>query len=535
MIEAVSAPSKPLTMKQLLGSGVLGDCKVVAGGKGVNRAVSDVSVTARCDETIPVSADQLVILDGSALQPNSYALDIVLRAVRDGGGAGLVVVNAPSPAGLATRRLAERFETVLVESQVSDLLAMAAAARELLLQPVLHQATMMRQLLRGMARVSTVDDTLALVGRVLGRQCSLVEASGAAVAGPENAANPDVLGEQSVIHPQAGAGGEPGMVCPVIVVPGEPARFWLVCILSDGDEAVSGTGLDLLSVTSWAVGAHLVRDRLAGERDARHRLALLNEVVGGGELPDETILAQMATFGWSAAGWVTAFHVQLSGHVDAAWVLVNTDSLSDLLHSAGLEGPLIERTDGWSGWISLPEEPDVTSYPEMTRRLRSALDELIASPETIAAHAGVGRPAQGLPGLRSSLAESRQAAALAGAGVATRGAVVRHIDELGIQRIMLGWYGSADFSRVAAAFLEPLRAIDADGTLLRTLEVYLDCQSSATNAAALLGVHRNTVMNRIDRVASTLEVNLFDPEQRLALQLVVRMHKLDSNDQSRTL
>lgn len=167
MIEAVSAPSKPLTMKQLLASGVFGDCKVVAGSQGINRAVSDVSVTDRCDETIPVSADQLVILDGSALRPNSYALDIVLRAVRDGGGAGLVVVNAVSPAGLATRRLAERFETVLIESQAPDLLAMAAAARELLLQPALHQATMMKELLRGMARVSTVDDTLALVGRVL--------------------------------------------------------------------------------------------------------------------------------------------------------------------------------------------------------------------------------------------------------------------------------------------------------------------------------------------------------------------------------
>lgn len=532
MIEAVSAPYKPLTLKQLLAAGVIGDYEVVSGGQGLNRAVSDIAVTDRCDERVPVAQDQLVILDGSALGPNSYALDIGLRAVRDGDGAGLVVVNTGSPAGLATRRLADRFQTALIETQTPDLLAMAAATRELLLQPALRQASMMQKLLRGLSRVSTVNDTLTLVGQILGRPCSLVEASGAAVAGPEIAVNPGVLSESSVIHPEVGAAGQPGMACPVIVVPGEPARFWLACILSEGDEAISSGGLDLLGVACWAVGAHLVRDRLTGERDARHRLALLNEIVGGGELPDETILAQMATFGWSAAGWITAFHVQLSGQVDAAWVLVNTDAFSDLLHSAGLEGPLIERTDGWSGWVCLPEEPAVTSYPEMARQLRAALAELIASPETIAAHAGVGRPALGLPGLRSSLAEARQAAALAGASAASRSATVRHIDELGIQRIMLGWYGSADFNRVAAAFLEPLRAVDADGTLLRTLEVYLDCQSSATNAAALLGVHRNTVMNRIERIASTLDVNLYDPEQRLALQLVVRMHKLDRIQQT---
>ena len=92
---------------------------------------------------------------------------------------------------------------------------------------------------------------------------------------------------------------------------------------------------------------------------------------------------------------------------------------------------------------------------------------------------------------------------------------------------MLGWYGSADFGRVVAAFFEPLVSADADGVLLRTLQVHLDCQSSATSAAAALGVHRNTVMKRIDRIASTLNVNLHDPDQRLALHLVVRMHRLD--------
>ena len=141
------------------------------------------------------------------------------------------------------------------------------------------------------------------------------------------------------------------------------------------------------------------------------------------------------------------------------------------------------------------------------------------------AHVGVGRPATGLPGLRASLTDARQAATLAGAG--GRRVAVRHIDELGIQRIMLGWYGSADFGRVVDAFLAPLEATDADETLLRTLEAYLDCQSSATNTAAMLGVHRNTVMKRIDRISEALHVNLADPDQRLALQLVMRKHRLD--------
>ena len=516
---------RPLTLRQLLAAGPLGESRVVAGDTGLDRIVEDVLVTDRCDSATPISPGLLVLLDATGLRPNSYALDVALRSVRDGEGAGLVAVNAVSATGIATRRLADRFDTVLVETEVPDMLAAAAAARELVMQPAVHQAAMMARLLRGLARAATVSDTLALVSEILGRPCSLVEASGAVIAGPRMSVAPPALRQHPYHSPEVGAGGEPGMVCPVVVVPGEPVRFWLVCLLGDADDVLQRAGLDLLGVASWAVGANLVRDRLVMEHDARHRLALLNEVVGSGELPDEAILAQMATFGWSAAGWISAFHVQLSGPADSNWVLVNTDVLAGTLRAVGIDGPLVERTDGWSGWVGAVSEPPVGDYQQLARSLRDALSTLVADTPGVGAHAGVGRPATGLQGLRAGLTEARQAAALAGAG--GRRVTVRHIDELGIQRIMLGWYGSADFGRVVAAFLEPLVSADADGVLLRTLQVYLDCQSSATSAAAALGVHRNTVMKRINRIASTLNVNLHDPDQRLALQLVVRMHRLD--------
>ena len=520
---------RPLTVRQLLATGALGDCRVVAGDEGLDRTVSDVLATARCDPETPVSPGLLVVLDASGLHPNSYALDVALRTIRDSEGSGLVAVNAVSSAGIATRRLADRFSTALAETEAADVLAMAAAAREFVLQPLVHQAAMTSRLLRGLSRATTVAGTLELVSEVLGRSCSLVEASGAVVAGTRVSVRPEALRQHAYHAPDVGSGGEPGMVCPVVVVPGEPVRFWLVCVLDDADAAIQQIGLDLLGVASWAVGANLVRDRLVMERDARHRLALLNEVVGSGELPDEVILAQMATFGWSAAGWTSAFHVQLSGLVDSNWVLVNTDALAETLLEVGIDGPLIERTDGWSGWVCTPKEPPVGDYQRLARSLRDALSALVAGADGVSAHAGVGRPAAGLPGLRAGLVEARQAAALAGAG--SKRVAVRHIDELGIQRIMLGWYGSADFGRVVNAFLEPLTSDDSDGVLLSTLQAYLDCQSSATNAAAALGVHRNTVMKRIDRVAEALNVNLHDPDQRLALQLVVRMHRLDRTSQ----
>ncbi len=56
----------------------------------------------------------------------------------------------------------------------------------------------------------------------------------------------------------------------------------------------------------------------------------------------------------------------------------------------------------------------------------------------------------------------------------------------------------------------------------RTLAAYLDAESSVAETAAVLGVHRNTVADRIDRVQRLLGVDLGDPETRLALHLATR-------------
>ena len=144
----------------------------------------------------------------------------------------------------------------------------------------------------------------------------------------------------------------------------------------------------------------------------------------------------------------------------------------------------------------------------------------------VGAHGGVGRPYEGLGGLRRSLGEAREAAIIAQAAGAKSGA--DHVDQLGVQRILMGWYASDDFAGFAETLLRPLTEADPRGELVRTLEAYLDERSSATATAALLGLHRNTVMNRIERVAAVLGVDLDRPEERLAVQLALRVRRIRS-------
>jgi purine catabolism regulator len=100
---------------------------------------------------------------------------------------------------------------------------------------------------------------------------------------------------------------------------------------------------------------------------------------------------------------------------------------------------------------------------------------------------------------------------------------VRHIDELGIQRILIGWYSSSEFGDFASTLLRPVTDMDRDEDLMRTLEVYLDNESSPTVTADVLGLHRNTVINRIARIRKVLHVDLDDPDERLAVQLACRV------------
>ena len=61
---------------------------------------------------------------------------------------------------------------------------------------------------------------------------------------------------------------------------------------------------------------------------------------------------------------------------------------------------------------------------------------------------------------------------------------------------------------------------------IRTLAAYLDEQGSIVKTADRLHLHRNAVTNRLRTITELLDVDLEDPDQRLALQLACRARLL---------
>jgi hypothetical protein len=130
----------------------------------------------------------------------------------------------------------------------------------------------------------------------------------------------------------------------------------------------------------------------------------------------------------------------------------------------------------------------------------------------------VGRAHDGPSGIARTLGEATDAARLA----VTRSAsgYFVHIDRLGLAQLLLAWTRTDTFQPAARSLLVPLDG--QPGDLLRTLSAYLDAESSLAETAAVLGVHRNTVAARMNRIQELLHVNLTEPDERLALHLACR-------------
>ncbi|MBF8194622.1 helix-turn-helix domain-containing protein, partial [Nonomuraea sp. K274] len=153
---------------------------------------------------------------------------------------------------------------------------------------------------------------------------------------------------------------------------------------------------------------------------------------------------------------------------------------------------------GWAGWSAL-------GPGELAGRLSRCLQMM---PWTCAA--GVGAQVEGLEQVGESLLGAEAAAFVAEPDMVARA------DRMG-PADLLGALPTGVLRTPAAVVLGPLLAIDKDGTLLETLAAVLD-EGGALKAAERLGVHRNTVTTRLDRIKA-VGFDLDDASTRLALQL----------------
>ncbi len=137
---------------------------------------------------------------------------------------------------------------------------------------------------------------------------------------------------------------------------------------------------------------------------------------------------------------------------------------------------------------------------------------------------GLGRVGSGLRGIRQSYHEAKQALTMGrrlhGPGRLTR------FDDLGVYRLLFAAQDLPELRTFHDEALGPLIEYDRENgaDLIRTLEAFFAARCGPKEAAALLGVHRNTVLYRLERIRELTRLDLDDADVRLRLHLALCAH-----------
>jgi len=158
-------------------------------------------------------------------------------------------------------------------------------------------------------------------------------------------------------------------------------------------------------------------------------------------------------------------------------------------------------------------------------RLRALQHRLATGAHSLRFSIGVGRPYDGLDGLRRAFREAGQALEMGRRLFGPSG--LTYFGDLGIYRLLFRLQDTEELAAFYAETLGPLVEYDrhTDGQLLHTLEVYFACHTNLSEAARVLHLHRNSLLYRLQRIEEVLGTSLADADTSLSLQVALRIRR----------
>lgn len=436
---------------------------------------------------------ELVLLPGRVLAETGVGLPVLLREIASHGAAGVVLDTPPPPAAPVTVFLADAISPEL-ESELNRLLTERRGE-------FYRAGTELGRLLNtAMTAGADLADVLAAAAQFLDVPAALVDTRGGVTAATSPAAVPAPVG-----------GSLPG------------GRGWR------GDHF----GLRLAGGESLWLGPtprpRRALIRLAGERVAlAAEAALIRAADARPRGPARASAIGAILIGAAGDGSRAAVAVGLPANGVYRVVLaapeIDASSLQRTLAPLGTvhEAGTIDRAGATV--IELRAEGGGAAALSGGRSVTARRREVIAPRET---PGGTGwlafsGPVTGATALPAATREARFVAALLTAGLIA-GPVARFdvLSDLGAYRLLYRLWGSPDLAAFTTDALGELATRDRRGMLRRTLLAYLDAGGSHVDAAARLGIHRNTLSYRLKQIGSLTRCEPTDPSTYLVLHLAL--------------
>jgi len=286
--------------------------------------------------------------------------------------------------------------------------------------------------------------------------------------------------------------------------------------------------------------AILLQQRAAAQREAELRTELLEDVVQGRIADVDNIRALARTLGWDidrlrrllvvAIDDLETFrlrHAEQSGRRlqrvrERLTELVRLETLA--VDPAAVIGP---RATGvivllGMGPRTSPSDEGArkAAVLRLAERIVKRIDAMIPN---VSVTVGVGRDYASIAGIPDAFRQAELAARLGAALWGGNRAV--HYGDLGVHRVL---FAMQEHEEMITPALQ--RLIDHDARhhtdYVDTLAAYLACMGRLRATAERLNIHRNTLEYRIRRIQELAGESLDDPNNRLALELGIRLLEL---------
>lgn len=173
--------------------------------------------------------------------------------------------------------------------------------------------------------------------------------------------------------------------------------------------------------------------------------------------------------------------------------------------------------------VALPQDG---SIEDLKKRLDALLQQ-IENEMDVCLYAGMGNPCRDLRDYAAGFGEAQEALSITRC-LNERAASLSFAD-LGAYRYL---YPFASDHAPHDLYLEQIDNIarydlaHKRAGMLNTLEVFLQHWGNIKEVSELLGVHRNTITQRLERIQSLCALDLEQPGNRLPLQMAILVHKL---------
>ncbi len=203
--------------------------------------------------------------------------------------------------------------------------------------------------------------------------------------------------------------------------------------------------------------------------------------------------------------------------------------------------------DSYSGSVFYEHENLLTSIIPLSKdpagaRLKTWLQDLaqqMRNEYDVYLSIGIGNTCQHIIDYRRGFAEANEALQMGQNLSENKGndakhqPIVTHFNDLGVYRYL---YKIAHMDDLRDVYQDQIARIDnydrrKNTDLLDTLETYLECAGNLTKTSDRLFVHRNTLIQRLERLQSLCDIDLQERGNWLTLQVAIKVYKLRNSSE----